>query len=84
MEDGRRRTDGPFHPLLSPIRLVGGCWRVEEQNTPVPLLRQRSGVRQPALTDFERPLVACALEELGEAFTIGQLYEAFKEEISRR
>lgn len=37
----------------------------------------------PALTDLEQRLVQYAVEELGRAFSIGRLFEAFRGEISK-
>ncbi len=65
---------------------AGGQWRkVQAAYIPDDALGEWVGVAPggPALDDTERALVRFALDELGGAFTIGALYEAFKGEASQ-
>jgi hypothetical protein len=68
------------------LAYIGGCWRRVQvlHAGDVGELVEIEAQAGPVLGEIEAALVRHALEELGGAFTIGKLYEALGDRISRR
>jgi DNA segregation ATPase FtsK/SpoIIIE-like protein len=83
----RRGAEELDRPGLA-LTFVGGRWRrVQVLKADDALLGDVAGYTEPerpALEEVEADLVRHALEELGGAFTIGKLYDALGDRVSRR
>jgi DNA segregation ATPase FtsK/SpoIIIE-like protein len=85
---GRKGAEDLDRPGLA-LAFVGGEWqtvqtlRVDWETVQV-LARQVTALERPALGDVETDLVRYAVQNLGGAFVVNQLYEQFAGQISKR